>query len=148
MHAANTSLQFSGLKGEGFIGLETWIKKSHFPFTMPFYPDSEHDIAVICTRYQVDCDVSHFYVIYTQTHGIEFNNELLKEPIKKHWEDYLYRSTFAYKKWYNYWIRMAETTERPIYFFRFEDVIANKEKELNEVMRFILGLESLEGTVV
>ena len=43
---------------------------------------------------------------------------------------------------------MAETTDRPIYFFRFEDVIANPEKEIGEVMRFILGLESIEGTVM
>ena len=43
---------------------------------------------------------------------------------------------------------MAETTDRPIYFFRFEDVIKDPGKELKEIFRFILGLESIEGTVV
>ena len=43
---------------------------------------------------------------------------------------------------------MAETTEKPIYFFRFEDVINNPGKELKEIFRFVLGLESLEGTVM
>ena len=43
---------------------------------------------------------------------------------------------------------MAETTEKPIYFFRFEDVIRNPGKELKELFCFILGLESIEGTVM
>ena len=43
---------------------------------------------------------------------------------------------------------MAETTNKPIYFFRFEDVLADPSKELKEIFRFILGMESIEGTVI
>ena len=43
---------------------------------------------------------------------------------------------------------MAETTDRPIYFFRFEDVVRDPSKELKEIFRFILGIESIEGTVI
>jgi hypothetical protein len=32
--------------------------------------------------------------------------------------------------WHKYWIDMAENTEKPIYFFRFEDVMANPRREL------------------
>ena len=35
-HGPNVSLQFTGFKGEGNIQENTWIKKSHYPLTMPF----------------------------------------------------------------------------------------------------------------
>lgn len=43
---------------------------------------------------------------------------------------------------------MAEQTDKPIYFFRFEDVMDNPRKELTNLMKFILGMESTEGTVL
>ena len=73
---------------------------------------------------------------------------MTKDPILPYWLDFQNRATDAYNKWYNYWIKMAETTDIPIYFFRFEDVIHNPGKELKEIFRFILGLESIEGTVI
>ena len=51
-------------------------------------------------------------------------------------------------KWYSYWFKFAETSDVPVYFFRFEDVIANPGKELKEIFRFILGMQSIEGTVI
>jgi len=55
----------------------------------------------------------------------------------------------AFNKWNNYWLQLARTTEtKPIYFFRFEDVMTNPKEELENLMKFILGLESLEGTVI
>ena len=43
---------------------------------------------------------------------------------------------------------MARNTDRPIYFFRFEDVLANPKRELEDLMSFILGMDSVEGTVL
>lgn len=43
---------------------------------------------------------------------------------------------------------MAEKTDKPIYFFRFEDVMTNPRQELKNLMKFILGMESTEGTVL
>ena len=115
---------------------------------MPFYLESEHDMVLICSRYHLDCEVSFFYLLYSQTHGLSFQNELHKDPIKPYWEDHARRGAVAYKKYYSYWINKAETSDIPIYFFRFEDVIANPQKEVTEVMRFVLGMESMEGTVM
>ena len=50
--------------------------------------------------------------------------------------------------WHNYWVKMAKTTEKPIYFFRFEDIMANPRIELHKLMKFILGMEDLTGTVI
>ena len=35
-----------------------------------------------------------------------------------------------------------------MYFFRFEDILANPEGELRELFKFILGMDSLDGTVI
>lgn len=43
---------------------------------------------------------------------------------------------------------MAEQTNKPVYFFRFEDVMTNPREELRKLMKFILGMESTEGTVL
>jgi len=43
---------------------------------------------------------------------------------------------------------VAENTNKPVYFFRFEDILDNPEQELRELFKFILGLENIEGTVI
>ena len=47
-----------------------------------------------------------------------------------------------------YWINQAETTNKMIYFFRFEDVLKDPEYELRNLFKFVLGMESLDGTVI
>ena len=43
---------------------------------------------------------------------------------------------------------MAETTDKPVYFFRFEDILDHPERELRNLFKFILGMDDLEGTVI
>ena len=43
---------------------------------------------------------------------------------------------------------MAEETKKPIYFFRFEDVLQDPRRELTNIFKFILGMDSIEGTVI
>ena len=54
----------------------------------------------------------------------------------------------TYGRWYDQWLNIAEKTDKPVYFFRFEDVIDNPKRELMKIFGFILGLDSLEGTVI
>ena len=103
---------------------------------------------MICTRYEIDVLVSFYYLVYCQVHGLQFNNKLTEEPLYTKWLDFQQRASDAYSKWYEYWINIAETTDRPVFFFRFEDVVKDPAKELKEVFRFILGMESIEGTVI
>ena len=73
---------------------------------------------------------------------------MLKHPIRDHWIDFHNHCLNCYHKWFEFWIKEAERNNTLVYFFRFEDVIANPEKELTEIMKFILGIESVEGTVM
>jgi hypothetical protein len=43
---------------------------------------------------------------------------------------------------------VAEESSKPVFFFRFEDVLANPREELHKLFKFILAMDSLEGTVI
>ena len=50
-HSPNVALQFCGFKAEGITDERCWIKKSHFPYVLPFQWNWSNDLAVVCTRY-------------------------------------------------------------------------------------------------
>ena len=147
-HASNMALAYCGFKAEGITDDRTWINKTHHPYTLPFQHPWSADIAVVCTRYQLDADPSFFQLMYSQCHSASFKNKMNQEPLKPYWHNFQRLCTTGYKKWFDHWIHVAENTEKPVYFFRFEDILANPEYELRELMKFILGLDDIEGTVV
>ena len=106
------------------------------------------DIAVICTRNPLDISPSLFYLVFSWTHVTSFREKLLEDPVWDYWKIFQKRCTEAWNMWHQYWIDMANQTHKPIYFFRFEDVMANPRTELKNLMKFILGMESIEGTVI
>ena len=73
----NVALQHAVSKGEGYIGPDCWIKKTHWPFVVPFQKPHKHDVTLICVRYGLNCQVSFFYMLMSQTHGLAFQNDLL-----------------------------------------------------------------------
>lgn len=87
-HTPNVALQFCGFKAEGIVDNRMWINKTHFPFVLPFQKNWESDIAVVCTRYQLDADPSFFYLTYTQCHSANFLSALTSENLLPYWEDF------------------------------------------------------------
>ena len=87
VHGLNIALQFTGFKAEALDGPSTWIHKSHYPMIFPFQKNSDldHDIAVICTRYEVDVEPSFFLLFFTSTHVTTFKNKFTEEPILSPW---------------------------------------------------------------
>ena len=147
-HSANCALQFCGFKAEGITDERTWINKTHFPYILPFQYQWSSDIAVVCTRYQIDADPSFFYLQYTMCHSAGFTDNILEEPIYSHWKSFQRDCTHGYRIWFEYWLNVAETTNKPVYFFRFEDILSQPEVELRNLFAFILGIEDLTGTVI
>ena len=66
---------------------------------------------MICVRYGLHTQISFFYMMMSQTHGLTFNNDLLKDPIKPYWMDYFTRLTDCYSKWLKFWLDKAENTD-------------------------------------
>lgn len=82
------------------------------------------------------------------THTNTVKGDFLGDHLRKYWQGWVIDECKTYRKWHDYWLNVAREGKIPVYFFRFEDVLKNKQHELNELMRFILGMDTIEGTVI
>ena len=73
---------------------------------------------------------------------------MVTEPVLSYWKSYQRDATHGYKLWFQYWLDMAENTNKAVYFFRFEDILSQPEIELRNLFKFILGIDEIEGTVI
>ena len=88
-------------------------------------------------------------MIWNFSHNIAFKEDFLKDPIWPYWRDFQERCTKCWNLWHNWWLNEAENSQTPIYFFRFEDMVADKKNELKKLMSFIFGMKgSIKGTVL
>ena len=147
-HGPNVALQYCGFKGEGLMDDRAWIKKSHYPIRFHFMKGFDSEIAVICTRNPFDITPSFFYLCISMTHGYQWQEPLLSDACWKYWKQFQTACVEAWNQWHNYWVDLAKKSDAPIYFFRYEDVLANPRQELQSLMKFILGMDSIEGTVI
>lgn len=49
---------------------------------------------------------------------------------------------------YTYWRKIAKEGTIPVYFLRYEDLVENPKKILEEIFCFVLDVESVEGTYI
>ena len=96
----------------------------------------------------MDITPSFFFLVQCYNHSGAFKESLLEDPAWVYWKDFQKQCSTAWKIWHDYWIKVAEDSSKPVYFFRFEDILANPREELTKLFKFILALDSLEGTVI
>jgi len=144
----NVALQYSGFKAEGIVNEQVWINKSHFPCRFPFDKEYNSDFALVCIRNPLDVIVSFFNMALGMTHTNTIKGDFLDEKLIKYWKTWITNNCRLYRQWHEWWLNLAENTNVPVYFFRFEDVISNKQHMFTELMSYILGMESTEGTVL
>lgn len=65
------------------------------------------------------------------------------------WKFFFKRCIDSWVLWHEYWIRQARSG-KPIYFFRFEDILSSPRQHLRDLMGFVLGMtdEEIVGTVI
>lgn len=145
----NIALQFCGFKAEGIVDSRAWIKKSHYPFTTPFQQGFQGDYSLICTRNPLDCAPSYFFLIYSLTHVESYVPCLLRDDVIEYWKFFYKKVIDSWVQWHHYWIKQAEMG-KPVFFFRFEDILDSPKQHLRNLMGFILGMtdEEMNGTVI
>jgi hypothetical protein len=135
-----------GLKGEYIVDDRTWIIKAHHPMLLPGALSFNSDKIVCCVRNPLDVFQSFASLSNTMSHS--------GQPDYKYHEDY--------PEWWDWWVtfcteshaRFFETTLRqcnkegqnPIYITRYEDLVNNPRKELEGIFKFLLDVDSIEGT--
>ena len=82
-------------------------------------------------------------MVYGQNHNLKFNEPLLLPPMWKWWHQYMPLFAEAWHSYHTYWLKIAEEGNIPVYFFRYEDLLADKKTEMEKIMSFICGIENV-----
>ena len=79
------------------------------------------------------------------THSKDINEDISTFP---EWDIHVGLNVRVWKRWHDQWMGIARSGRVPVYFFRFEDLLANSSKELEDIFAFVLGVESIKGTFI
>ena len=131
----NLFLKESGLDGEGLVGKEVWIARTHFP-NLPSFKEYQVQKCVLIIRNPLDVVHSYFHNMGSKTHHQSMTQEdvqkkqyLLDEMIPMFIEDF--------NAFYDFWLNH----EIPIHLIRYEDILENPVKELTNLFKFLLEIE-------
>mmetsp|Transcript_2119 Transcript_2119/g.3180 ORF Transcript_2119/g.3180 Transcript_2119/m.3180 type:complete len:110 (-) Transcript_2119:482-811(-) len=105
-------------------------------------------MVLLAVRNPLDAIYSFFQMIATQSHTKSFLEDINHPDIKPFWDRFFEDNIRIYKKWHDFWMEKVRTSDVPIYFFRFEDLLLNPEPILKNMFRFILAKKDLDGTVI
>lgn len=119
----------SGLRGEGHVGNDVWFIKTHYPLISPTVGAAKVNKAIICVRNPTDTLISYFEFKMTYSQNQSVDSSFYKNN-PKDWDWFLKEHMDMWKKFYDYWIDVANSKTIPVYFFRFEDLMTNSEKVL------------------
>lgn len=141
-----TSLQMMGLAGEEITDDRVWVIKAHHPGLMPGAIQFDSHKVICCIRNPIDVFTSFATFVNTMSHSAVPEFDYHKD-FPEWWDWWVKYNADLHAKYFTTMIRhCTEEGKNPIHFVRFEDLIANKAEELEGVMKFLLGVESLEGT--
>ena len=103
---------------------------------------------MICVvRNPMDAIVSNFNLAYSFTH-----DKLLEQDCHKDFTEFYEAATLnallMWSEWHKRILIEAREKKIPIYFLRYEDLTDDPLPNLIEAFKFILGVDSIEGTNV
>jgi hypothetical protein len=142
----STSLQVMGLKGEYVTDNRVWIIKAHHPCLMPMVKTFDSNKVLCCVRNPLDVIVSFASLANTMSHSAQPEWNYAKD-YPKWWDWFIRNAIDNHLRYFETMIRHCTSEgKNPIYICRFEDLIKNSKEEMEGVMKFLLDVDSLEGT--
>mmetsp|Transcript_18614 Transcript_18614/g.17707 ORF Transcript_18614/g.17707 Transcript_18614/m.17707 type:complete len:142 (+) Transcript_18614:590-1015(+) len=134
----NVSLQYAGFKGEGINDNRVLMNKSHFPARFPYDAAYSTNAVLVCVRNPLDVLVSSLNFLVTLTHNKQINEDYTK-IFPQIWETCIKEDISMWKMWHQYWIEKAEKQEMPVFFVRYEDVLKDPKKNLEDIFKFLFA---------
>ena len=134
------------MRGENIVDDRVWVKKTHWPIAMPDAEPFMSNKVICCVRNPLDVFVSMSNLTSTFSHctKLPFN---LHEENPALWDKYVKMLSKIHAQYFERLLKdCIDEGKNPIYLCRFEDFNANPAQELDKVFRFLLDLETLEGT--
>jgi hypothetical protein len=132
--------------GEEIVDERCWIVKTHYPMALPTQLPYFSNKIIVIVRNPLDVFPSLFGLASTASHSATFPFENHEEAPDQ-WDKYLRGMSQMHKQYWDVVLnRDLKNNKCPTYFMRFEDLLANKREQIEELFKFILDLDDLEGT--
>ena len=142
----STSLQCMGLAGEEIVDDRVWVVKAHHPGLMPGVIQFNSQKTICCVRNPIDVIVSFATLINTLSHTAQPEYEYHTD-FPEWWDWWVKKQSADMKRYFDTLLRHCrDEGKNPIYIVRFEDLLKDKQGELEGVMKYLLDMDSLEGT--
>lgn len=142
----STSLQMMGLAGEEVTDDRVWVVKAHHPGLMPGAITFNSTKVICCIRNPIDVFVSFATFVNAMSHSAQTEYEIYKD-FPEWWTWWINMNAEVHSRYFHTMLRhCTDEGKNPIYIVRYEDLVSNKQEELEGVMKFLLGTSDLEGT--
>jgi len=142
----STSLQIMGLKGEGHIGDNTWIVKSHHPFEIKLSEKFTSGKTFICVRHPLDVFPSFAALCNTISHGNKTEFEFYRD-YPEYWEWFVTKQAKLMQRFFeNLKRNCIKDGKNPLYIVRYEDLVTDPKETLMGLMSFLLEHKDLAGS--
>jgi len=129
-----------GLFGEGLVDKRVWVIKTHYPERYgktKFYAER----CVLLVRSPLDCITSLFNMVCSGTHDLSIEDaDFTRFP--NHWAEFIQQEISVWKDFHDFWLK----AKIPVHVIRYEDVVLAPRPTLCELFKFILNVNTLEGT--
>jgi hypothetical protein len=113
--------------------------KTHFPDEFSVELNFTTNKVALCVRNPLDVLASQFSFLLTWTHSKSLKG-VFHEEYKEAWERTVRYQIHKWAAFHRWWLAFAKENQVPIYFFRYEDLIAkDPSSTLKEF--FCFGLE-------
>lgn len=134
-----------GMKGEDITDDTAWIVKSHSPWIMPEAPVFSANKLIVIVRNPLDTNLSWLHLVAMNNHAMKspFNYE---ELYPNYFDWWVKDCCTHIKNWMQTLMDDAKLRKVPVLFIRFEDLVMDARPELENMMRFLLGVKDLTGT--
>lgn len=141
----NIPLQMMGMKGEDIVDGSVWVVKTHSPWCMADAPLFFSNKNIIIVRNPLDIVVSWLNLLAYGNHSWKapFNYD---EKFPNWWDWWVKDCVTLIKEWFKVTMEDAKMRKVPTLWVRFEDLVTDPKPQLENIMKFMLGLDNLAGT--
>ena len=127
----------NGLIGEGLVGKETWITKTHYPYVKGARAYQVQK-AVLIVRNPFDALYSYVNMVVTKSHNQTMKDEEFAQ-IRALWKQTIPFFIEDYKNFHEFWLN----SDIPVYLMRFEDLVENPKEELKNLSKFLWEVDDI-----
>ena len=138
----NVALMNMGLAGEGLVDKRVWVIKTHYPER---YGKTKFgaERCILLVRSPLDCITSLFNMVCSGSHDCSISDEDFQR-FNALWTEFIEQEISIWKDFHDFWMR----AKIPVHIIRYEDIIQRPQAALENLCKFILNVETVEGTQI